>query len=136
LGPVTIESARPQDVERPHRRTRGGTPAPETLALLERYRAAMRAELGELLAEIRPAPATTGQLALNGDVEPAARPKLEQRRALWDLAIRLGRELSSVTLEPGWEGALDSGKPELTGRRAAARAPRLSRRDRAALGQE
>ena len=130
------ESARPQDVERPHRRTRGGTPAPETLELLERYRAAMRAELAELLVEIRPAPATTGQLELTGDVAPAARPKLEQRRALWDLAIRLGRELSSVTLEPGWEGALDSGKPELSGRRASARAPRLSRRERSSLGQE
>jgi hypothetical protein len=131
---VTVESARPQDVERPHRRTRGGTPAPETLALLERYRGAMRAELEDLLAEIRPAPVDTGQLAIDGAI-PTPRPKLEERRALWDLAIKLGRELSSVTLEPGWEGALDSGKPE-TGRRAGVRAPRLSRRDRSALGQE
>jgi len=130
------ENARPQDVERPHRRTRGGTPAPETLALLERYRAAMRAELADLLVELRPVPASTGQLAIDGTIPPAPRAKLEDRRATWELAIKLGRELSSVTLEPGWEGALDSGKPELSGRRATARAPRLSRRERSSLGQE
>jgi len=39
---VSVETARPQDVDRSHRR-RAGTPAPETEALLELYRATMRA---------------------------------------------------------------------------------------------
>jgi len=131
---VSVETARPQDVDRSHRR-RAGTPAPETEALLELYRATMRAELRELLAEIRPGPPATGQLDMSGNVQ-APKPKLEERRALWDLAIKLGRELSSVTLEPGWSGVLDSTAPALGGRRADARAPRLSRRERVALGQE
>jgi hypothetical protein len=131
---MTIETARPQDVARPHRRTRG-TPEPETEQLLERYRATMRAELAGLLEDIRPAPATAGQIALDGTIPPA-RKSLEERRALWDLAIKLGRELSSVTLEPGWSGALDSTPAPMAGRRADVRAPRLSARERRALGQD
>jgi hypothetical protein len=75
---------REQDVGRRHRRT--GEPEP----ILERYRDAMRAELADLLDELRPA---TGQLTIAGDIE---RPKLEQRRALWDLAVKLGRELAGM----------------------------------------
>lgn len=128
-----IETARPQDVSRPHRRTRG-TPQPETERLLERYRAAMRAELEDLLEEIRPA-VYTEQLTIAGGAMPVARPKLEDRRALWDLAIKLGRELGSPMAEANWTGALDS-RPIGGGRRADVRAPRLSRRERVALGQE
>lgn len=124
---AVVDASRPQDQGRPHRRTRGA-PGPETEALLERYRAAMRAELADLLTEIRPSPPSAGQLAIDGTI-PAARPKLEERRALWELAIKLGRELSTVTFEP-------ASAPAETGRRADAKAPRLSRRDRIALGQD
>lgn len=130
-----IETARPQDVSRPHKR-RPGTPAPETEKLLERYRATMRAELSGLLDEIRPPTSANGQLGIDGSVT-VPRKSLEERRALWDLAIKLGRELSSVTLEPGWSGVLDSAPGSaLRGRRVDVKAPRLSRRERVALGQE
>ena len=116
---MTIETARPQDVARPHRRTRG-TPQPETERLLERYRAAMRAELEDLLEEIRPAPADSGQIELGGEI-PRARPKLEERRALWDLAIKLGRELGSPMAEANWTGVLDSTPAAVAGALTCAR---------------
>lgn len=115
---------------RPHRRTRGA-PAPETEALLDRYRAAMRAELADLLAEIRPKP-SSAQLTIDGTV-PSNRPKLAERRELWDLAIKLGRELSSAGAETAWAGL--PAPVALTGRRQAA-APRLSKRARAQLGAD
>jgi hypothetical protein len=127
------ENARPQDVARPHRRTRG-TPAPETEALLERYRAAMRAELADVLVEIRPPAPQTGQLRTDGTIA-ATRPTLAQRRELWDLAIKLGRELASSTSESAWAGALPDATPALEGRRDA-RAPRLTKRERAQLGAD
>jgi hypothetical protein len=115
---------RPQDVGREHRR-RGG-PSPETEELLERYRAAMRAELDDLLGEIRPA---GGQLTLEGG---AARPALEQRRALWDLAIKLGRELAAAP-EPIAPGG--SEPAAVPGPRKRSRpAPRLTVAQRRALG--
>jgi hypothetical protein len=124
------ENDRPQDVARPHRRTRGA-PAPETEALLERYRAAMRAELESLLLEIRPPAPELGQLAIDGSV-PATRPKLAERRELWDLAVKIARELSSSSssAETAWSG-LPGPPPELT--RSRATAPRLTKRDREQL---
>ena len=123
---MTIDNARLQDVARPHKRTRG-TLAPETDALLKRYRATMEAELADLLSEIRP---DAGQLTIGGDV---SRPPLEMRRALWDLAIKLGRELGTTT-EAQWSGVLDSGSDPLGGRRADVKPPRISARERRALG--
>jgi len=79
---------RPQDVGRKHRK--GFGPSVETEAILERYRAAMRLELDDLLVEIRPA---AGQLTIDGGIE---RPGLDRRRALWELAIKIGRELGSA----------------------------------------
>jgi hypothetical protein len=116
---------RPQDAGRAHRRA--GELAPETAEILERYRAAMRDELGELLEEIRP---KLGQLTIAGDVE---RPKLETRRALWDLAIKLGRELA---------GGQDAGIRDTPAMLAAdptllrprKPAPRLKARERRQLG--
>jgi hypothetical protein len=124
------ENARPQDVARAHRRTRG-TPAPETEALLERYRAAMRAELESLLVEIRPPAPELGQLAMDGTVPPV-RPKLAERRELWDLAVKIARELSSSSAESAWSGlAPAAATAELT--RSRARAPRLTKREREQL---
>ena len=120
--------AREQDVGRSHRRHRA--PSPETAELLERYQAAMRAELEDVLAEIRPA---VGQLTITGAVQ---RPALEQRRALWDLAIKLGRELGSAIVETA--GAPDALKPASVpgSSRRSRQAPRLTVRQRRSLGAE
>jgi hypothetical protein len=126
---VTIAGDRPQDVGREHHR-RGG-PSPETEELLERYRAAMRAELEDLLGEIRPA---SGQLgAFDGDAPKPARPSLEGRRALWDLAIKIGRELAAA---PEPIGAPSGSEPAaVPGPRKRSRsAPRLTVAQRKSLG--
>lgn len=110
---------RPQDVGRRH--TRRGSPSVETIELLERYRAAMRVELAGLLEELGAA----GQLSAF-DVH---RPPLDKRRAIWDLAVKLAREL-----------AAESGAGELGGPRAGESsrrlkpAPRLTVAARRALG--
>lgn len=120
-----VENDRPQDVGRSHKRR--GAPAVETEALLERYRAAMRSELSDLLEEIRPG---AGQLTIDGAVD---RPTLEKRRALWDLAIKLGRELAGAP-EP-MIGAPGGSEPAPTpDRRRARPAPRLTVAQRRALG--
>jgi hypothetical protein len=119
---------RPQDVGRSHHRA--GELAPETSEVLERYRAVMRLDLAELLGELRP---ETGQLTIAGDVE---RPSLEKRRALWDLAIKLGRELAggpgdASVRDPG-AVAIERTDPTLI--RPARPAPRLKARERRSLG--
>jgi hypothetical protein len=116
---------RPQDVGRSHHRQ--GGPSVETEELLERYRSAMRSELDDLLEEIRPA---SGQLTIDG---APARPSLDGRRALWDLAIKLGRELAAAP-EP-IVGAPGGSEPAATpARRRARPAPRLTVAQRRALG--
>lgn len=83
---------RPQDVGRAHRRK--GSPSPETAALLTEYQEAMRAELRAVLAELTPAMPVAGLLP---DLPPIPiRPSLGDRMRLWDLAIKLGRELGSA----------------------------------------
>jgi hypothetical protein len=123
---VSDETARPQDVGRPHRRTAPG-PSPESVAILERYRAAMRLELGELLEELRPERA---QLGIDG-AETRLRPALPDRVKLWDLAIKIGRELAA----PGAEHELEDAPAPATSTTPRSRqAPRLSARDRRSLG--
>jgi len=117
-----------QDVGRPHKRA-VGTPAPATVAVLERYREAMRIELGELLEEIRP-PAS--QLTLGGS-EERIKPPLAERVKLWDLAIKIGRELDGAVELP-WAGE-PAPAPTSTSSRSS-RAPRLSTRERRALGAD
>jgi hypothetical protein len=116
---------RAQDVGRSHKPR--GIPAPETLEILERYRAAMRAELSDTLDEIRPA---TGQLTLEGAV---TRAPLETRRALWDLAIKLGRELGNGS-DPAYTG--EPGPGLTPAAPSSRRAPRLTAAQRRALGAE
>jgi len=127
---VTAERAgdREQDVGRSHRRR--SVPAPETAELLERYQASMRAELEDLLAEIRPA---VGQLTIDGGV---TRPTLEQRRALWDLAIKLGRELGGAIVEQTAPSAAPGTARVPASSRRARPAPRLTVRQRRSLGAE
>lgn len=83
-------TGRPQDQGRRHRRR--GTPSAATASLLADYHAAMRAELRACLGELGGA-ATENGLGLVPAV--VVRPPLRERMALWDLAIKLGRELGS-----------------------------------------
>jgi len=93
------DASRPQDAGRSHKRR--GAPSPETAALLTRYQAAMRDDLAALLEDLAPK-VPHGLLA----DAPAERPNLADRTRLWDLAIKLGKELGSaidadpVSLEP------------------------------------
>jgi hypothetical protein len=94
--------------------------------VLELYRAAMREELGEVLEELRP---SREQLTMLGDVE-RLKPALAERLKLWDLAIKLGRELGSGEVDRAAPpGAL--GAPPIDARTPA---PRLSARQRRELG--
>jgi len=105
-------SDRPQDAGRRH--ARRGAPSGETLELLTRYRQALRDELGETLTELRPESAK-------------AKPALASRLKLWDLALKLARELGSGTdAQPPAPSAAPSDATRGT-------APRLTRRDRARI---
>lgn len=92
------DAGRPQDQGRPHRK--GGRPSAPTATLLARYQQAMRDELAGLLDEL--APKVDPQLTLEGAPAPAKRPPIADRVRLWDLAIKLGRELGTeVDTTPG-----------------------------------
>jgi hypothetical protein len=84
------DGTRPQDQGRRHRRK--GAPSAATLSLLGDYQDAMRAELRAVLAELQPTPPAPG---LGLVKEAPKRPPLRDRAGLWDLAIKLGRELGS-----------------------------------------
>jgi hypothetical protein len=123
---LSEESARPQDVGRPHRRTAPG-PSPATAAVLEAYRAAMRVELGALLETLG-----ARRVGLMPDAPPELVVPIAERVKLWDLAIKIGRELNAP-------GAADlDPEPEPPASTSASRrsrqAPRLSGRERRSLG--
>jgi hypothetical protein len=84
--------AEPDGPRRVHRRK--GAPSAATRSLLEDYQAAMRAELRGLLEELAPRP-SDGQLDLTGAPVPPRKLPLGERAKVWDLAIRLGRELGT-----------------------------------------
>ena len=86
---------RPQDAGRRHRRV--GRPSAATLTLLEEYQAAMREELRATLVEVRGQPVAPGLLddVMAGGGVTVVRPTLADRTRLWDLAIKLGRELGA-----------------------------------------
>jgi hypothetical protein len=114
-----VTGDRPQDVGRSH--ARRGSVGPETDAILDAYRVAMRAELADTLAEVRP---VTGQMTVAGGV---AKPQLADRLKLWELAIKLARELA---------GGSDAGSPSDVPAAPArsARPPKLTARERRSLG--
>jgi hypothetical protein len=88
---VTEPSAeRPQDEGRRHRRK--GAPSAATLSLLADYQEAMRSELRTLLTDLQPKAQDQG---LGLVAMPPKRPPLAERSKMWDLAIKLGRELGS-----------------------------------------
>ena len=90
---MTVDSSRPQDQGRRHRRA--GRPSEATRTLLTTYQQAMRDELEAVLLELRGREPEAG--LLEAELPPAkpVRPSLRDRQALWDLAIKLGRELGS-----------------------------------------
>lgn len=77
----------------------------------------MRAELRATLAELRPRPPLPG--LLDGDpvipYVPASVP-IADRIRLWDLAIKLGRELGAEVDEPPAAADAGSAKPPRRGR--------------------
>lgn len=140
VRPPRIDGDREQDVGRTHTagapRVAAVVPSRADRELLERYRAALRAELEQLLDELVVDDAgrlqATGQLQLGGSIE---RPALDVRRALWELSIKLSRELAG--------GIAEVAPPDPAGVRRPAsspasrgRAPRLGARERRQLGAD
>lgn len=87
---MTEDDARPQDAGRSHKRK--GAPSAATRTLLDRYQSTMRAELAAVLDELEPAAPDPGLGLVS---EPPKRPVIGERIKLWDLGIKLGRELGS-----------------------------------------
>jgi hypothetical protein len=85
------DGTRPQDEGRVHRRK--GAPSAATLSLLADYQDAMRTELRAVLDELAGQPAPAGLLPDAAKVR--VRPSIGDRMKLWDLGIKLGRELGS-----------------------------------------
>ena len=84
---------------------RRGEPSPETTTLLVDYQEAMRAELRTLLADIRGRLPDPGLHLLDdaierGDIAERVQPTLKERAPMWDLAIKIGRELGT-SIDPG-----------------------------------
>jgi hypothetical protein len=91
---VTEATGRAQDQGRSH--ARKGDPSPETATLLADYQAAMRDELRDLLRELKGSAVPTGLLDSEFTTsEVRTRPSLGDRMKLWDLAIKVGRELGT-----------------------------------------
>lgn len=103
---MSEDSARPQDVGRRH--ARRGAVGPETRALLDRYQASMRSELGVLLDSLEPVPQDQG---LGMVTVPPKRPDLATRSRTWDLAMKLGRELGTAIDPTPSEGAPAAPRP-------------------------
>ena len=82
---MTLDGGAP---DRPHRRK--GAPSPATRSLLERWQATLRAELEDVLAELRPAPPVDGMPWAKG-----SRPDLGTRARLVDLGVRIAHELGT-----------------------------------------
>lgn len=105
------DADRPQDVGRRHvRRPRRGD---ADRALVERYQAAMRRELEDCLTELEGTPQPDG---LHGPVPPK-RPDVAGRSRIWDLAMKLGRELgAAIDPDPLPDGPPAPAKRKVRGR--------------------
>lgn len=111
---------------------RKGAPGPETRSLLERWHVTLRAELEDVLAELRPPPVPSTFVI--GDPIPRTRPDLATRARLIDLGVRIAHELGTELdqSERPWSGLeparrrprarVDYG-PELSGSALADTAP-------------
>lgn len=100
---------RPQDVGRSHaRKPRRGAEDP----LLGRYQSTMRTWLTRLLDDLDGRPAAPGLMPDAGDV--TLFPDTGEASKLWDLAIKLGKELGSAidpAPAPGTAALTARGKP-------------------------
>lgn len=98
-----IDGSRLATAGKSHKRR--GRPSSETASLLAEYQAAMRDELRACLEELQGSDPPPG-LALDGKPAAKERPKLDVRMRLWDLAIKVGRELgTAVDATPATAGA-------------------------------
>lgn len=104
------ETGRPQDQGRSHKAK--GRPSAETRSLLARYHAAMRDDLAAILDELEPRTPEPGLLP-DVKAEPTRKP-VKERAGLWDLAMRLGRELGAE-IDPG--PVADAAPARASGRR-------------------
>lgn len=76
----------------------------------------MRAELGGLLDALEP-PGVSDQLGLDGKPAPQPALPLTERARIWDLAIRLGRELgTAIDAHPEPTGPAVPSRPARRGR--------------------
>jgi len=118
---VADDAGRPQDQGRRHRAK--GQPSVETSTLLAEYQETMRAELRTLLHDIRgrvpdPGLHLLDEAIARGDVTARVQPPLKERIPMWELAIKLGRELGTEVDPAGTKGA---GPPALPARRRRGR---------------
>jgi len=114
---VSEATGRPQDQGRRHRRK--GSPSSETTSLLASYQAAMRDELRDVLRELKGTVQPTGLLDSEFTTsEVRARPPLTERMKLWDLAIKVGRELGT---EVDGSAATAAAQPPAPRKRSRAR---------------
>jgi len=99
-----VSGNRPQDVGRSHRRK--AAPPPESKLLSVAY-AALRAELADCVAELRPPPPPPGPPEFGTD-PPKGRPSLADRDRLVALIARLLAILGAEVEAPGEDQAAGS----------------------------
>jgi hypothetical protein len=98
---VTLE----RDPTERHRRK--GAPSPATQARLDRWHATLRAELDDVIRELRPPPPADGMPWAKG-----VRPDLTTRLRLVDLGVRIAHELGTeVDASSRANGASPPAKP-------------------------
>jgi hypothetical protein len=93
---------------------RKGSPTPATASLLERWQAALRAELGAILAELAPVAPPPGLLDGAGlPPAPPKRPDLATRARLIALGVQVAHELGTELdqSERAWEGQPERPRP-------------------------
>jgi hypothetical protein len=95
------------------RHAKRGSPSPATLSLLERWQAALRAELEAVLAELAPVPAEAGLLDAHLPAAPPRRPDLATRARLVTLGVQVAHELGTELdqSERPWEGLTERPRP-------------------------
>lgn len=107
-----VTAERPQDEGRRHRRK--GAPSAATASLLADYQAAMRAELRGILVDLAGVPPAPG---LGLMPQPPQRPALPERMRLWELAIKIGRELGTEVDATPTPAEADAARPRPSRRR-------------------
>jgi hypothetical protein len=99
------DARRPQDVGRSHRRR---TARPPEVRLLAAAYVALRAELADCIAELRPLPIDPDAPIVFGTPPPKVRPSLADRDRLVQLIARLLAILGAEVEAPGDDQGADS----------------------------